>query len=207
MSRASLGALPSTPVAFLQAEGGSVAAVTRLDRRQEAFAIRLASGASPGPQASLLRGGSRLGGVLRERVGQGTVDGRIETIRMSVGMHFPGVIEFPPADGGKGKEKEKEERVEKAMEIGNRMEGDLDTIWTDGSKLEKGGVGAGVAWYEEVTSSGQQEKVVFNRRGFGTAGRRREHTRVTHQDRHRSMERARTGWRRAGFGMGRCHEA
>ena len=39
MSRTTLGVLPSTPVAFLQAEGGSVPADARLNRRQEAFAI------------------------------------------------------------------------------------------------------------------------------------------------------------------------
>ena len=43
MSRSSLGVLSSTPVAFLQAEGGSTPAVARLDRRQEAFTIRLAA--------------------------------------------------------------------------------------------------------------------------------------------------------------------
>lgn len=42
MSRATLGVHPSTPVAFLQAEGGSIPAVARLARRQGAFPMRLA---------------------------------------------------------------------------------------------------------------------------------------------------------------------
>ena len=38
MTRATLGAFPSTPVAFLQAEGGLAPAAARLERRQGAFA-------------------------------------------------------------------------------------------------------------------------------------------------------------------------
>ena len=43
MARAPPGALPSTPVALLQTEGGSLPALARLEKRQGDFAIRLAS--------------------------------------------------------------------------------------------------------------------------------------------------------------------
>ena len=43
MAGASLGVLPSTPDAFLQAEAGSLPARARVDRRQSAFATRLIS--------------------------------------------------------------------------------------------------------------------------------------------------------------------
>lgn len=46
MSGASLGVLPSTPVAFLQAEGGSPPPRAILDRRQGAWATRLGSSPS-----------------------------------------------------------------------------------------------------------------------------------------------------------------
>lgn len=91
MSRASLGVLPSTPVAFLQAEGGSMPAVGRLDRRQEAFAIRLAS-ATSGPHTDLVRrtSGSGLGGRLRGMVGQSILEQDVEVSRISTGMSSRG---------------------------------------------------------------------------------------------------------------------
>ena len=68
MSRSSLGVLSSTPVAFLQAEGGSTPAVARLDRRQEAFAIKLAS-TTTGPHTGLIRATTGLGRRLGEMLG------------------------------------------------------------------------------------------------------------------------------------------
>ena len=41
ISRATLGALPSTPVAFPEAEGESMPAVAQLDKKQEGYAQRL----------------------------------------------------------------------------------------------------------------------------------------------------------------------
>lgn len=67
MSKATLGALPSTTVAFLQAEGRSVPVEARLNGRQEAFAIRLAS--RDGPQERLLNVRAGLGSRLRDMVG------------------------------------------------------------------------------------------------------------------------------------------
>ena len=65
MSRSSLGVLSSIPVAFLQAEGGSTPAVARLDRRQEAFAVRLAL-ATRGPHTNLVQATASLGQRLGE---------------------------------------------------------------------------------------------------------------------------------------------
>ena len=84
MSRSSLGALPSTPVAFLQAEGGSTPARARLDRRQEAFAIRLASAIS-GPHTELLGAASGLGKRISALVGQGGTREEVEVGRVSLG--------------------------------------------------------------------------------------------------------------------------
>lgn len=48
---------------------------------------------------------------------------------------------------------------------------------------------------------------MISRRGFCTAGKRRERVGRSYQDRHRSSEQARPGWRTAGFSTGRGHEA
>ena len=108
--------------------------------------------------------------------------------------------ELVPIRGGITRDRE---FIERARD----KEQDPNTIWTDGSKLESGGAGAGVAWYEEVAVSEQEGSVVFSSRGFGMAGQRREGTETTCRGRFRSMARARSGWRSRGFGMGRRHEA
>ena len=205
MSRSSLGVLSSTPVTFLQAEGGSLPAKGRLDRRQEAFAIRLAS-TTPGPHTSLLRGtpSSGLGQRIRGLIGQDILGQRVEVSRISASMSFPGGIELPPVWRKEEKE-EREEGVRAAMEKAKEKEQGPDTIWTGGSKLEGGGVGAGVAWYEEETS--EQGRVMSERRGFSTAGQKKERTGNTYHGRYSSFEEAGPGWRSRGFGMGGGHEA
>ena len=162
MSRASLGVLSPKPVAFLQAEGGSVPAEARLDRRQESFAIRLAS-APPGPHTDLLRATSGLGHRIRAMVpGIGKQD--IERNGNSQGRSFPGEVIIPPAWRGE----EKDEGIRAAIREAAGKEKDPDTIWTDGSRLDDGGVGARVAWYEEV--AGEGGTTFFSRRDFRTAG-------------------------------------
>ena len=56
---------------------------------------------------------------------------------------------------GHGDVQEGEEQIRTVLEEASRKEQDPDTIWIDGSKLENGGIGAGVAWYEEVAASKQ----------------------------------------------------
>lgn len=65
--------------------------------------------------------------------------------------------------------------------------------------------GAGIAWYEETGEEGG--RIFLGRRDFRTAGQRRETTRDTYHGRYRSFERARSGWRSKGFGIGGGHEA
>ena len=45
------------------------------------------------------------------------------------------------------------------------------TIWTDGSKLGHGGVGVGIAWYEEVPAPEAVGSVLVSRRGFARQGK------------------------------------
>lgn len=144
VARATLGVLPSTPVAFLQAEGGSMPAVARLDRRQEAFAIRLAS-RSEGPHGRLLQSRVGLGLRLKEAIPEAE-RGRVEQINGSKGLVFPGGVDIPGEHVGK---EEKEEGVSLAVEEAKKMSEDMDTIWTDGSRLEEGKVGAGIAWFDK----------------------------------------------------------
>lgn len=155
MSRATLGTLPSTPIAFLQAEGGSLPARARLDRRQESFAVRLASTVS-GPHTHLLRATSGLGQRISRMVPE-AVGHEVEGIRVSLGRSCPG--------------EEKEKGIETSIRQAMEKERDPYTIWTDGSRLDDGRVGAGVAWYEEVAEV--RERVFIGRRDFRTAGQRK----------------------------------
>lgn len=145
MARASLGVLPSTPVAFLQAEGWSLPAQARLDRRQSSFATRLAS-APQGPHRDIFYGRTGIGERLREALGQAAV-GTVKRSTLSQGRAFPGTVDIPPAVSGEDKKK----MIEAAVEEARGFERDPDTIWTDGSRLASGGVGGAIAWYEEVT--------------------------------------------------------
>ena len=202
MARASLGVLSSTPIAFLQAEGGSLPARARLEKRKTSFTIRLAS-ALGGPHAALVRGGpgrSGLGGRLRERLGSAAaVRATIERSATGQGRTFPGLVVVPPVLTGE----EKERRLELAVEEAKLYERDPDTVWTDGSRLGSVGVGGGVAWYEAVTAV--EAPVEVDRRGVIKIGDRKARGGRTYQERHRPFRGARSGWRGAGFGS--RHEA
>lgn len=128
----------------------------------------------------------------------------VEVSGISMGRPFPGVVELPPASW-RDKE-EKEAYVEAAIGEATRKGRDPDTIWTYGSRLEGGGVGGGAAWYEKVTASEREGPAVFVKTGFFTTRPRRKGTGNIYQDRHRSFERAKSGWRSGGFGMGGSHE-
>ena len=62
-------------------------------------------------------------------------------------LSFPGIVHLPPAAGG---EEEEEERTGRAVREAQEYGRDLNTVWTNGSRLDSGGVGGAVAWYEEV---------------------------------------------------------
>ena len=145
MPRSSLGALYSTPVAFLQAEGGGPTAGDLRDQAgldDTGGRIRVCYGQPPDWD------GGSAGGFVRQRV---------EVSSISLGRSFPGVVELPP----ECVREEMEEQVRAAIERPTEKEKDPDTIWTDGLRLESGGVGAGIAWYEEVAESEQGGSVVF----------------------------------------------
>ena len=200
MTRATLGVPPSTPVAFLQAEGGSIPAEARLDGRQEAFAVRLAS--REGQQGRLLQAGTGLGSRLRSAVGTENIE-EVEQVGCGRGLVFPGVVAVPKE--GRGSE-EKEELARQAMTEANIRNRDLNTIWTDGSRLEDGRVGAGMAWYEKGDRD-EEGNIEIRRRDNRTAGQRKEGKQETYLGRHRSIRRARDGWRSGGFRLGGGHEA
>lgn len=90
----SLGVLPSTPVAFLQAEGGSLPAQARLQKRQSAFAIRLAS-AQEGSHRGIICGKTGLGKRLQESLGSGVKAREVEKVVPSGGRVFPGGVLVP----------------------------------------------------------------------------------------------------------------
>ena len=207
MARATLGVLPSTPVAFLQAEGGSIPAEARLDGRQEAFAIRLASKEEPAD--GLLRTatglGSRLGGMI-DGGGKGVVR-RIEQVGCGRGLSFPGEIVIPAEYRGK---RETKEAIEAAVARANDMETDTGTIWTDGSKLEDGRVGVGMAWFEdpEDGTNDTNEKTEIARRDYRTAGQRREGRSETYLGGLCTIRRnGGRRWRSDGFRLGGGQEA
>ena len=85
------------------------------------------------------------------------------------------------------------------------MSRDTDTIWTDGSRLEDGRVGAGVAWFED-NGGDRSEQTVTKRRDYRTAGQRREKRRI-YLEGTRTMRAGGTGWRTGGFRLGGGHEA
>lgn len=96
MARAILGVLPSTPVAFLQAEGGSLPARARLDKRQAAFEFRLAS-APGGPHTGLLGARTGLGERLRESLGQASsTSATVERSVIGQVRAFRRVVAIPP---------------------------------------------------------------------------------------------------------------
>ena len=202
IARATLGVLPSTPVAFLQAKGGSVPAVARLDGRQEAFAIRLAS--RDEPTDGLLKAGTGLGKRLREVTESkgGGREGGVEQVRCSRGLVFPGLIAVPAVRHDK---RDRKMVAEAAREDAMAMERDTDTIWTDGSRLEDGKVGVGVAWFEEPDGD-TSERTTTRRRDYRTAGQRRNGQKGYLQG-VRTMITNRPGWRGGGFRMGGGHEA
>lgn len=137
-----LEVLPSTPVAFHRAEGRSIPAAARLDRRQSSFALRLAS-AQSGPHHNLIRQQTTLGHRLRTALGPGIDIDSIERSGLSQGQNFPGTVHRPPVV--KGEIREEEERIERATGKAKGFDRNPNTVRKDGSRLEQGGVGGGVA--------------------------------------------------------------
>lgn len=184
-------------------------AAARLDKRQSVFATKLASVQS-GPHSNIVRG-QTTGGKRPGRALGPIAD--IEGVEKSVlgqGRTFPGVY-IPPLVL-KGKEEEKERRIEKTAEEARKFDRDVYTIWTDGSRIDPQGEGLGgvVAWYEEVSRvDSPPPPLFFARRGVLGLSTRKDETAHAHtyRDGQRSFRQARLGWRGVGFSMDRGREA
>ena len=116
---------------------------------------------------------------------------------VSQGKIFPGRVDLPPTY--RKQDKDKGESTRAAIEGAREYKRDHDTIWTDGSKLDSGGVGVGIAWYEEVKEEGLQGLVQIDRKGELGKGARREKGKLgrytyTYLDGQRSFREARSGW-------------
>ena len=151
MARATLGVLPSTPTAFLQASGGILGARACLDRRQAAFAARCA--ATGGKRGTVVVGGTgSMAGRLRVSLGVKKEElGWVEEDGSGEGRTFPGEIHLPATvEEEQERMAAKERAIEEAEKI---MKEGAEIVWTDGSRLE-GGRGAGAAYcYLENTET------------------------------------------------------
>ena len=149
------------------------------------------------PADGLLEAGTGLGRRLREMTEPGT-----EQVRCSRGMVFPGIIAVPAVCYS---DKDRRTASRDAEKEARAMGEDTNTIWTDGSRLDDGRVGAGVAWYENQ-EEGSERRQVTTRRDYRTAGRRRDGKKGYLEDK-RSMITHRQGWRSDGISMGGGHKA
>ena len=132
MSRASLGAFPSTPRCIIVAESGFTPARALLDHRRARFAQRLIARpqGGRGPEGILDRNAdisARLRGAAR-----------IERGGTAVRQEWSEARRFP---GSKVVEKVRESALVTAKEWRRP-----DTVWTDGSRQEDGRVGAACVW-------------------------------------------------------------
>ena len=117
-------------------------------------------------------------------------------------MVFPGVIAIPAVCYD---ERDRRPVAAAAEEEARAMEEDTDTIWTDGSRLEDGRVGVGIAWIESRREESKGQ-ILTTRRDYRTAGQRREGRRG-YLEGTRTMIAHRPGWRSNGFRMGGGREA
>ena len=134
----------------------------------------------------------------------------MEGSTVSQGKIFPGRVDLLPIY--RKQDKDKGESIRAAIEGAREYERDHDTIWIDGSKLDSGGVGVGIAWYEKVKEEGLQGLVQIDRKGELGKGVRRGKGKLgrytyAYLDGQRSFREAWLGWRTAGFGMGGGPEA
>ena len=132
MGRASLGVRRTTLVGIVAAESGLTPARALLDHRQARFALRLmARPRGGGGQEEILeRWASALAARVRERSGLG----RRETVEDALRL-FQGRVCV--------------DRKEEALRTAKEWKDLSRTVWTGGSRLGSGRVGATVAWWSE----------------------------------------------------------
>ena len=208
MSRASLGVMKSTPVAFLESVGGSMPAVPRLQFRQACYAGRVAASeaegirditAGCGELAQRLRA-SIPGGRAQDPAGLGPI---VERTTPPRGRRFPGEIHLPSVDPG---EDRKQERIDRAILFAREFETDDTAYWTDGSAFP-GGVAAGAVatFVKRELLEGEIQRTKIVRRG--TAGSERHNTRMEGKGRERTYKGAARSIIRAGNEEGMRAEA
>ena len=162
MGRASLGVRRTTPLGIVTAESALLPARALLDHRQASFALRLLARPvnSRGQEEILEHRGSDLTARIRRRCGLK----RGETAEVQRWEEFRELRA----------EVYMEKREEALKTAGEWLEeAQKDTVWTDGSRLESGAVGAAVAFKEEGIWKGQgtylgKNKEVFDAEVFAT---------------------------------------
>ena len=160
MARFTLGAFRSDPQGILAGESGHTPARPLLDFRQARFSHRLLAPPQRGgrPEEILERDEGTV--AWRLRTASGTKPGEtVEPQEWSQGKPFPGAC----FKGGES---------EALYTAQNWIESGCDTIWTDGSRLDSGRIGAACAWQtaqEDWTGRGfflGDSKVVFDAEVF-----------------------------------------
>ena len=158
MGRATLGTYKSTPLGMVAAESGLVPARALLNHRQSRFAQRLYARPKDGegPEEILEReAGTAL--TARLRAAASLQPGNtVERQEWSRRLIFPGEIAI--------------DSRAKAFEIASRPDGGTwtreDTIWTDGSRLDSGKVGAVCAWETPSGWTGRRFHLGTNKEVF-----------------------------------------
>ena len=133
MGRAALGVRRTTPVGIVTAESALPPARALLDHRQASFALRLLArpADSGGQEEILLHRNSELTARIRGRCGLR----RGETVEVQRWEEFRTL-------GARVYVEQKED----ALEVARSWEDEENTVWTDGSRLEDGRVGAAMAF-------------------------------------------------------------
>ena len=137
MGRATTGTFQSTPLGIVAAESKMALARPLLDYRRAKFAQRLMARPKRyhGPEKNLERRGTRLTERLRQsaflwsKVEQ-------EKIEWTRSRRFQGKIRIDSRG--------------KAYQAAKNWSDRRNTIWTDGSRLEDGRVGAAAVWWREA---------------------------------------------------------
>lgn len=158
MGRATTGTFQSTPLGIVMAESKLAQAGPLLDYRQARFARRLMirPRGHHGPEEIL----ERRGAELTERLRQSTFLGENESAEESTWAthrRFKGEVVVEPRG--------------EALRIAKEWKDRRDSIWTNGSRLEDGRVGAATVWWRE-----EEEDPPWIGRSTGrkyTPGRRR----------------------------------
>ena len=67
-------------------------------------------------------------------------------------------------------------------------------VWTGGSGTSQGGMGGGVAWYEDKGDEQEEPPTLVKRRGILGVGDRTNRPRLAYREKERSFRGAGSGW-------------